>query len=70
VKLRATTLDRIASAYADAVAAGDFAAAEGWLATAWLVAERTSEAGRHRGHLGAERVEPGRVALSRRRVAR
>ena len=40
VKLRASTLDRVATAYAEAVAAGDLDAAEGWFATARYVAER------------------------------
>jgi hypothetical protein len=43
VKLRASTLDRIAAAYAEAVAIGDFESAEGWLATASFVAEREAE---------------------------
>jgi hypothetical protein len=43
VKLRASTLDRIATAYAEAVASGDFESAEGWLAAASFVAEREAE---------------------------
>ena len=37
---RVSTLDRIAVAYAEAVAIGDFDAAEGWLATAAFVVDR------------------------------
>lgn len=40
MKLRKSTLDRVATAYADAVAMGDFESAEGWLATAAFVADR------------------------------
>ena len=40
MKLRKSTLDRVATAYADAVAMGDFDSAEGWLATAAFVADR------------------------------
>jgi hypothetical protein len=40
VKLRKSTLDRVATAYAEAVAMGDFDSAEGWLATAAFVADR------------------------------
>jgi hypothetical protein len=43
VKLRASTLDRIVSAYAEAVATGDFESAEGWLVMASFVAEREAE---------------------------
>jgi hypothetical protein len=43
VKLRASTLDRIAKAYAEAVAAGDLDAAEGWFATARYVADREAD---------------------------
>jgi hypothetical protein len=43
VKLRPTTLDRIATAYAEAVAAGDLDAAEGWFATARYVADREAD---------------------------
>ena len=38
--MRASDLDLIAADFADAVARLDFDAAEGWLATAFLVAER------------------------------
>ena len=38
--MRASDLDVIAADFADAVARSDFDAAEGWLATAFLVAER------------------------------
>ena len=40
MKLRASTGDRIEAAFAAAVASGDYAAAEGWLATARYVADR------------------------------
>jgi hypothetical protein len=40
MKRRASTLDRIGIAYAEAVASGDLESAEGWLATAAFVAER------------------------------
>jgi hypothetical protein len=43
VKFRASTLDRVATAYAEAVAAGDLDAAEGWFATARYVAEREAD---------------------------
>jgi len=43
VKLRTSTLDRVATAYAEAVAAGDLDAAEGWFATARYVAEREAD---------------------------
>jgi hypothetical protein len=43
VKLRPSTLDRVATAYAEAVAAGDLEAAEGWFATARYVAERDAD---------------------------
>lgn len=49
MRSRRTTLDRIATAYADAVAIGDFEAAEGWLATASFVAARQEDG--HRGPL-------------------
>jgi uncharacterized protein YbjT (DUF2867 family) len=40
VKLRPSTLDRIADAFAEAIARGDFAAAEGWVVAARYVADR------------------------------
>jgi hypothetical protein len=40
MKLRTSTLDRITTAYAEAVAAGDFDAAEGWIRTAVFVEGR------------------------------
>ncbi len=40
VRLRATTIERVSAAYATAVAAGDFEAAEGWFAIARMVTER------------------------------
>ena len=43
VKLRPTTLDRIARAFAEAVACGDFAAAEGWLVAARHAADREAD---------------------------
>jgi hypothetical protein len=43
VKLRASTLDRVATAYAEAVADGDLDAAEGWFATARYVAQREAD---------------------------
>jgi hypothetical protein len=43
VKLRNTTLGRIEQAFAAAVAAGDYEAAEGWLATALFVADRQAD---------------------------
>jgi len=54
--LRISTLDRIAGSFADAVAAGDFEAAEGWLATARYVERRETDR------------RP--VAVERRRAAR
>jgi iron uptake system EfeUOB component EfeO/EfeM len=41
---RASALDRILSAFADAVEAGDFAQAEGWISAARDNFERTSDA--------------------------
>jgi hypothetical protein len=46
MKRRASTLDRIGIAYAEAVASGDLESAEGWLATAAFVAERESRTDR------------------------
>jgi hypothetical protein len=43
VKLRQSTLDRIAEAFAQAVARGDFAAAEGWLVAARHAARREAD---------------------------
>jgi hypothetical protein len=43
MQLRPSTLDRIAGSFADAVAVGDFEAAEGWLATARYVARREAD---------------------------
>lgn len=43
MKLRTPTLDRIAQAFADAVAEGDDEAAEGWIATALYVADRETD---------------------------
>ena len=43
MSLRISTLDRIAGSFADAVAAGDFEAAEGWLATARYVERRETD---------------------------
>jgi hypothetical protein len=55
VKFRASTLDRVATAYAEAVAAGDLDAAEGWFATARYVAEREAD---RRGVRRATREAP------------
>jgi iron uptake system EfeUOB component EfeO/EfeM len=41
---RASALDRIVSAFADAVEAGDFDQAEGWISAARDNFERTSDA--------------------------
>jgi hypothetical protein len=41
---RASALDRILSAFADAVAAGDFEQAEGWISAARDNFQRTSDA--------------------------
>ncbi len=41
---RDTVLEKIAADFADAVAAGDFDSAEGWIAIAVLVAERSRAA--------------------------
>jgi hypothetical protein len=43
VRIRQSTLDRIAEAFAQAVARGDFAAAEGWLVAARHAAEREAD---------------------------
>jgi hypothetical protein len=43
VRRRAGTLDLIAAEFAAAVEAGRFEQAEGWLATATLVASRTAD---------------------------
>lgn len=43
MNLRPSTLDRVAGAFAEAVAAGDFEAAEGWLATARYVERRQED---------------------------
>ena len=43
MKLRALTLDLIAKEYAEATASGDFDRAEGWFATAKLVAAREAD---------------------------
>jgi hypothetical protein len=43
VKLRNTTLERIEQAFAEAVAAGDHEAAEGWIATAVFVSARQTD---------------------------
>ena len=48
MKLRKTTLDRIAGAYAEAIAVGDYESAEGWLATAAFVADRQHDRVAHR----------------------
>jgi hypothetical protein len=43
MKLRTSTLDLIAKEYAEAAASGDFEQAEGWFATAKLVAAREAD---------------------------
>lgn len=43
MKLRTPTLDLIAKEYAEATASGDFERAEGWFATATLVAARETD---------------------------
>lgn len=43
MRIRQSTLDRIAEAFAQAVARGDFAAAEGWLVAARHAAEREAD---------------------------
>jgi hypothetical protein len=43
MNLRPSTLDRIAGSFADAIASGDFEAAEGWLATARYVERRKAD---------------------------
>ena len=43
VKTRSSTLDLLAAEFAAAVAEGDMDKAEGWLATATLVAARQAE---------------------------
>jgi hypothetical protein len=41
VMSKPSTLDQIAEDFAEAVAAGDFEAAEGWIATALLASQRS-----------------------------
>ena len=56
MKLRTSTLDRIADAFAQAVSRGDFAAAEGWIVAARYVADREADRSpRRRTRLGARR---------------
>ena len=43
MKLRTSTLDLIVREYAEAAASGDFERAEGWFATAALVAARETD---------------------------
>jgi hypothetical protein len=43
MNLRTSTLDRIAGSFADAIASGDFEAAEGWMATARYVERRQAD---------------------------
>ena len=43
VKLRTSTTELLARAFAESVAAGDLQAAEGWLATAEMVARRQDD---------------------------
>jgi hypothetical protein len=60
--LRTSTLDRIAGSFADAVAAGDFEAAEGWMATARYVERREEDM---RPVTAARRLRPSRRILFR-----
>jgi hypothetical protein len=58
VRLRTSTTELLARAFADAVAADDLEAAEGWLAVATLVAGRVVDrrpVGDHSGGPAAER---------------
>lgn len=64
MKLRASTLDLIAKEYAEATASGDFERAEGWFATATLVAAR--EADRTQVAHGTAVEHPRRRALLHR----
>jgi hypothetical protein len=43
MRIRTSTTELLAREFAEAVAAGDFAVAEGWLATADMVARRQSD---------------------------
>lgn len=43
MNLRPSTLDRIAGSFAEAIASGDFDAAEGWMATARYVERRKKD---------------------------
>jgi hypothetical protein len=61
MNLRPSTLDRIAGSFAEAVAAGDYEAAEGWLATARYVERRQTE---------ARPVQAGLLRLSKPRGSR
>ncbi|MEX2101482.1 MAG: hypothetical protein WEA54_02990 [Actinomycetota bacterium] len=56
---RNTKLDRLATAFADSVAAGQLDEAEGWLATAFLAADRAD---------CAHTLETGRRACAECRV--
>jgi hypothetical protein len=64
VKLRTPTLDLIATEYAEAVAAGEFERAEGWLAVAEFAVRRQDDRGRPDGHSSAPRPLP--IALGAR----
>ncbi len=64
MKLRKSTLDRVASAYADAVAMGDFESAEGWLATAAFVADREGNRLDRRGARSRRGTTPWAGAMS------
>lgn len=61
VKLRTSTTELLAREFADAVAAGDLDAAEGWLATAEMVARRQAD----RSTASSKRVAQHRFARVR-----
>ena len=62
MSLRTSTMDRIEASFADAVASGDFEAAEGWMATARYVEWRNAD----RRQVAAERrLKPSRRILFR-----
>ena len=62
MSLRPSTLDRVAGSFAEAVAAGDFEAAEGWLATARYVERRREEL---RGAPAQSRLRLSRLRATR-----
>ena len=63
VKLRTSTTELLARAFAESVAAGDLEAAEGWLATAGMVARRQTD----RSAASTTRFAPLRSARTRSR---